>query len=128
MPTYRVTWEIDVDASNPLEAALMAERFQKAQINEPGNGGVFAVSEMTGHKHVPIPCSHKDVVWVDLMEYRANEVAEEDGEDDPSYLNSYHCPDCDIEWQYASLYVNSDRCPRCDNEIEPYKCEDAPEN
>ena len=36
------------------------------------------------------------------------------------YLNHYHCPVCQTEWQDEWDCGCNDRCPRCRREIEPY--------
>lgn len=47
MTQYRVIWEIDVEANNPVEAARMAR--QKQQFPRPGYWvGVFSVRKVRG--------------------------------------------------------------------------------
>ncbi len=49
MKEWRVTWEIDVSATSPREAAIEAERVQHDQINETNGAmrGVFSVAGET---------------------------------------------------------------------------------
>lgn len=50
MPSYRVTWEIDIEADNPTEAAARALIIQRD--NDPANSAtVFDVVEACGHSH-----------------------------------------------------------------------------
>ena len=39
------------------------------------------------------------------------------------YLNHYHCPHCQLEWQDEWDCTCNDKCPTCNKEIEPYASE-----
>jgi hypothetical protein len=43
------------------------------------------------------------------------------------YLKYYHCS-CGAYWVDAWICTCNDRCPICNLEIEPYRCEDSPED
>lgn len=67
MPTYNVTWEIDIDADTPEEAAREARRYQR----EGTWVGVFNVFDERGDGH-----------HVDL-----DELDQEKGQDRESYTD-----------------------------------------
>lgn len=52
MKQYRVTWEIDIEAETPLDAALQAEAIQRAQVlrEDDSERGVFNVREKGGSR------------------------------------------------------------------------------
>lgn len=46
MPTYRVTWDIDIDGTTPLEAARMAQTIMR---DADSTATVFTVTDENGH-------------------------------------------------------------------------------
>lgn len=43
------------------------------------------------------------------------------------FINHYHCPNCDIEWDDTWDCCCNDKCPVCDKEIEPEYSEEIDE-
>jgi hypothetical protein len=57
---YRVTWEIDIDAESPREAAMQAMQMMPRDLNDPDDGAtVFSVHPDQ---------RPKDAVFIDLAE------------------------------------------------------------
>jgi len=116
MTEYQVTWRIEIAADSPREAAEKALAIQRGPAN---TAAVFEIEAAKGDEPT-------ELVMTGLTPEHSPDDAEEDGEDEVKFVNSYRCPECDHEWSDQWSATCEDDCPACGKRhITPYESEDA---
>lgn len=101
--TFRVIWEIDVEAVNEVEAAKHALAVMR------DHESVATSFTVTGYADTPTTPSARTVF--------AKEV-------DLRFRNFYECP-CGCAWDDLWDCACNDKCPICNKEIEPNRSEET---